>query len=40
MLLGKVFLDIDINKDGYLTVDELSKYFKKHENNPHYEDIK
>ena len=39
-LLRKVFLEIDENKDGYLTVEELSEYFKKHDNNPHFEDIK
>ena len=36
MLLWKVFLDIDKNKDGYLTVEELSEYFQQHDNNPHY----
>jgi Ca2+-binding EF-hand superfamily protein len=40
MLLGKVFLEIDKNKDGYLTVEELSTYFQTHENNPEYEDIR
>ena len=40
MLLGKVFLDIDKNKDGFLTVEEMSEYFHRHDNNPHYEDIK
>lgn len=28
MMLGKVFLDIDENKDGYLTIEELANYMK------------
>lgn len=31
MMLGKVFMDIDKNKDGYLTVEELSSYMKETE---------
>jgi hypothetical protein len=40
MLLGKVFLEIDKNKDGYLTVEELSAFFEQHDNHPAYEDIR
>jgi len=28
MLLGKLFLEVDKNKDGYLTVEELSAYMQ------------
>jgi Ca2+-binding EF-hand superfamily protein len=28
MVLGKIFLEIDKNKDGYLTVEELSSYMQ------------
>lgn len=31
MLLGKIFLEIDRNKDGYLTVEELSSYMATQE---------
>ena len=39
MILGKIFLEIDKNKDGYLTVQQLSEYFKDHTEQPKYEDI-
>ena len=39
MVLGKVFMNIDENKDGYLTVEELSKYMKSQNAKPEFEDI-
>ena len=31
MLLGQMFMDIDKNKDGFLTVQELSEYMSRQE---------
>ena len=39
MALGKIFLSIDKNKDGYLTVEELSTYMKEQESNPDLKDL-
>lgn len=39
MMLGKVFLEIDKNKDGFLTVEELSSFMKEQESNPDFKDI-
>lgn len=32
-------MEIDENRDGYLTIEELSKYLKRSSNKPEYEDI-
>ena len=39
MVLGQIFMNIDENKDGYLTVEELSKYMKTQVAKPEYEEI-
>ena len=39
MLLGKVFMDIDTNKDGYLSIEELANYMKDQIAKPEYNDI-
>lgn len=40
MLLGKIFLEIDRNKDGYLTVEELSSYMATQESRQEFGDIR
>lgn len=40
MLLGKIFLEIDRNKDGYLTVEELSSYMATQETRQEFGDIR
>lgn len=39
MVLGKVFMDIDENKDGYLSIEEMANYMKEEPAKPQYEDI-
>ncbi len=39
MLLGKVFLDIDKNKDGRVIVKQLSDYFRQNDEQPEYDEI-
>lgn len=40
MVLGKIFLEIDKNKDGYLTVEELSNYMSTQEIRQEFGDIR
>lgn len=39
MVLGKVFMEIDENKDGYLTIEELANYMNGQVAKPEFEDI-
>lgn len=39
MMLGKVFMEIDENKDGDLTIEELANYMEVQIAKPEYEDI-
>ena len=39
MILGKAFMDIDKNKDGYLTIEELSHYMQDQIAKPDYQDL-
>ena len=39
MVLGQIFMSIDENKDGYLTVEELSKYMESQIAKPQCEEI-
>jgi Ca2+-binding EF-hand superfamily protein len=34
MVLGKVFMDIDENKDGYLSIEEMANYMKEEPAKP------
>jgi Ca2+-binding EF-hand superfamily protein len=39
MSLGRVFMEIDKNKDGNLTVEELSRFMKQQDSNPNLKDM-
>ena len=38
-MLGKVFMEIDKNKDGTLTVEELTNYLKINGHRPEFQEI-